>query len=192
MARPGQRKPAVGERLSDYVAIGVLPRTFPPDLVDRVIDPTGKREQRVRMLPARMTVYLVLALCLFARESYTPGRSAARQRADLGEDLGAGVLTDPSDTALVNAWRRLGPEPLQALFAQVAKPMATPDTQGAWYRGWRLVAFDGTTLDVPDTLENEERVRAAGKQRRRSCRIPPSAGGRAGGVGMPRGGVDCV
>ncbi|MGH8910012.1 MAG: transposase domain-containing protein, partial [Egibacteraceae bacterium] len=71
MARLGQRKPAVGERLADHIAIGVLTRTFPPDVVDRVIDATGKREQRVRKLPARMTLYFVLALCLFAYESYT-------------------------------------------------------------------------------------------------------------------------
>lgn len=49
-----------------FVAIGVLTRTFPPDLVDRVIDRTGRREQRLRLLPARVTVYFVLALCLFA------------------------------------------------------------------------------------------------------------------------------
>ncbi len=35
--------------------------------------------------------------------------------------------------------------------------MAAPDTKGAWYRGWRLAAFGGTTLDVPDTLDNEQR-----------------------------------
>lgn len=65
--------------------------------------------------------------------------------------------TEPSDTALVNARRRLGHEPLEALFRQVAEPLAAPDTKGAWYRGWRPVAFDGTTLDVPDTLANEQR-----------------------------------
>jgi hypothetical protein len=51
------------------------------------------------------------------------------------------------------AWARarLGPAPLRALFAEVARPLATPATKGAWYRGWRLVALDGTTLDVADT-----------------------------------------
>ena len=156
MARLGQRKPPVGERLSDFVAIGVLTRTFPPDLVDRVIDQTGKREQRVRLLPARMTVYFVLALCLFARESYTEV-SALLVKGLVWARVWVRGWTDPSDTALVNACRRLGPEPLEALFRQIAKPMATPDTQGSWYRGWRLVAFDGTTLDVPDSPENEQR-----------------------------------
>ncbi|MGH8901749.1 MAG: IS4 family transposase [Egibacteraceae bacterium] len=156
MARLGQRKPPTNARLSDFVAIGVLTRTFPPDLVDRVIDQTGKREQRVRLLPARMTVYFVLALCLYAHESYTEVSALLVKGLVWTRDW-ARPWTDPSDTALVNARRRLGPEPLEALFRQVAKPLAAPDTQGAWYRRWRLVAFDGTTLDVADTSENEER-----------------------------------
>jgi DDE family transposase len=49
---------------------------------------------------------------------------------------------------------RLGPEPLKALFARVCRPVATEETSGAWYRGWRLVAVDGTTFDVPDTEAN--------------------------------------
>jgi hypothetical protein len=49
---------------------------------------------------------------------------------------------------------RLGPAPLRALFVEVARPLATPATKGAWYRGWRLLALDGTTLDVPDTPAN--------------------------------------
>lgn len=156
MARLGQRKLPVAERLSDFVAIGVLTRTFPPDLVDRVIDETGKREQRVRLLPARTTVYFVLALCLFARESYTEVM-ALLVKGLVWARVWVRPWTDPSDTALVNARRRLGPEPLEALFRQAAKPLATPETRGAWYRHWRLVAFDGTTLDVADTPENEQR-----------------------------------
>ncbi|MGH8931062.1 MAG: IS4 family transposase [Egibacteraceae bacterium] len=156
MAHLGQRKLATGERLADHIAVGVLTHTFPPDLVDRVIDATGKREQRVRKLPARVTLYFVLGLCLFAHESYTEVATLLAKGLIWSKTQSRG-WTEPSDTALVNARRRLGPEPLQALFAQVAKPLATPQTKGAWYRDWRLVAIDGTTLDVADTPENDER-----------------------------------
>ena len=47
-----------------------------------------------------------------------------------------------------------GAEPLRALFAAVCTPMATETTAGAFYRGWRLVAVDGTTFDVPDSVAN--------------------------------------
>ena len=62
MPRAGQTKPPVAPRLSDRIAIGVLTTTFPPELVDRVIAKTGRAEQRQRLLPARVVVWLVLAM----------------------------------------------------------------------------------------------------------------------------------
>ena len=60
----------------------------------------------------------------------------------------------PTTGSLARARARLGPEPLQALFERTAGPLATPATPGAWYRDWRLVVVDGTTLDVADTPAN--------------------------------------
>jgi hypothetical protein len=57
------------ERLSDRVAIGVLTRVFPPSFVDDVLGRTGRLEQRSRLLPARMVVYFVLAMCLFSGQA---------------------------------------------------------------------------------------------------------------------------
>jgi hypothetical protein len=70
MPRAGQVKAPVQERLSDRIAIGVLTATFPPELVDRVIEGAGRRERRHRLLPARVVVYLVLALALFSGQAY--------------------------------------------------------------------------------------------------------------------------
>jgi hypothetical protein len=55
-----------GERLSDRIALGVLTRVFPPELVDEVVVECGRLEQRSRLLPARVVVYFVLAMCLFS------------------------------------------------------------------------------------------------------------------------------
>jgi hypothetical protein len=60
----------------------------------------------------------------------------------------------PTTGAISRARRRLGAEPLRALFAAAVRPLATPATRGAWYRGWRLLSLDGTTLDVADTPDN--------------------------------------
>jgi hypothetical protein len=57
-------------------------------------------------------------------------------------------------SSITRARARLGPAPLRELFAEVVRPLPTSKTKGAWYRGWRLVALDGTTLDVPDTPAN--------------------------------------
>jgi hypothetical protein len=66
----------------------------------------------------------------------------------------AGQLAGPGQELDRPARARLGPAPLRALLVEVARPLATRKTKGAWYRGWRLVALDGTTLDVPDTPAN--------------------------------------
>ncbi|WP_097234600.1 IS4 family transposase [Streptomyces sp. 1331.2] len=151
MARVGQVKSPAGERLSDRIAIGVLTRAFPPGLVDEVIAETGRGEKRSRLLPARVVVYFVLAMCLFFGQGY---EEVARV---LGEGLGDGRRSwrVPTTAAIGRARRRLGPEPLRLLFARVCRPMAVPGTAGAWYRRWRLVAVDGTTLDLADTEAND-------------------------------------
>src|SRR5215216_4915831 len=153
MPRAGQTKPAVTPRLPDQIAIGVLTRTFPPELVDRVVTQTGRVEQRQRLLPARVVLYYTLAMCLFAQVGYeevmrllVEGLAWARRW--------QGSWQVPHKSSIARARARLGPAPLRALFAEVARPLATPTTKGAWYRGWRLVALDGTTLDVPDTPAN--------------------------------------
>ena len=70
MPRAGQVKPPAGERLPDRIAIGLLTVTFPPELVDRVVAETGRVQRRSRLLPARVVVYYVLAMCLFFGQGY--------------------------------------------------------------------------------------------------------------------------
>ena len=153
MPRAGQVKPPVQERLSDRIAIGVLTSTFPPELIDRVVAESGRTQQRERLLPARVVVWLVLAMALFSGQAY---EEVARL---LAGGLGWARRWQqwfrvPSTPAIAKARARLGAEPLRRLFVEVARPLATPDTTGAWYRGWRLLAVDGTTLDVADTPAN--------------------------------------
>lgn len=57
--------------------------------------------------------------------------------------------------AISHARDRLGPEPMALVFEQVAKPLAVEGTPGCWLAGRRLVAIDGTCLDLPDTPANE-------------------------------------
>ncbi len=155
MPRAGWVKPETDQRLSDHISIGVLTGLFPPELVDRVVAEAGRTERRHRLLPARVVVYYVLALALFSGSSYEEvmrmlveglsWRSGWAQR-----------WTVPTKAALFQARRRLGPEPLRALFDAVCVPLAGPATTGAWYREWRLMAIDGTCVDVADTAANDE------------------------------------
>jgi hypothetical protein len=154
-----QARPACPPRLSDRVAIGVLTRTYPPALVDRVLAQTGRVERRHRLLPARLVVYYVLALALFAGVAYeevlrwlVAGLRGAAWWPNPREPWRTWRV--PAKSALVQARARLGAAPLRVLFEQAAQPLATAQTQGAWYRGLRLLALDGTCLDVADTPAN--------------------------------------
>jgi len=62
----------------------------------------------------------------------------------------------PSKSAIFQARTRLGVGPLVKLFERACRPLATPATPGGFYRSWRLVSIDGTTLDVADTTVNDE------------------------------------
>ena len=137
--------------VAEQAAVGVLTRTFPVELVDRVIDQYWRREQRARALPARLVFYFTLVLCLFPAESY---RSAMKI---LMSVFGRGTrgYRVPTTGSIGAARRRLGSGPLETTVRAVMAPRARPDTRGAWYRGWLLTAVDGTTFTVPDTEDNE-------------------------------------
>jgi len=155
MARTPARLPN-GTRLSDYVTLGVLTTTIPAGLIDAVLADTGRQSRRQRQLPARLVVYYVMALALYAQASYGEVLRCLLEGVRWLRLKGADpALADKS--AITKARIRLGASPLMQLFARVARPLAEPDTRGAWYRGRRLVSLDGTTIDLADTPELEER-----------------------------------
>lgn len=143
----------VDDRLTDRVGVGVLTRVVPRDLVDEVLNVTGKNEERSRLLPARVVVYYVLALTLFFGDAY---EEVMRKLVNGLRFLRAwrGEWEVPTTGAISKARVRLGAAPLEELFFRVAAPIATSATSGAWYRGRRVMAIDGVVLDVPDTAEN--------------------------------------
>lgn len=137
------------------VNLGVLDQEISPVLVDEVVAAAGRRERRRRLLPARVVVYFVLALCLFsgADSAAPPGyRSVMRSLSAAVRHLHGLVV--PSSAALTKARRRLGAEPLRLLFDRSRGVLAAPGTPGASRFGRRLVAWDGTIMDVAHTPEN--------------------------------------
>ncbi|MGH9190239.1 MAG: IS4 family transposase [Acidimicrobiales bacterium] len=154
MPRAGWVKPESDRRLSDLVSVGVLTRTFPPELVDEVIAEAGRTEQRHRSLPARVMAYFSIGMALHSEGSYEDVLSLLTD--GLSWASGNEPVKLPSKSAIFQARARLGAGPVAALFARVAAPLAEPGAPGAWLAGRRLVAIDGTCLDVADTVENAE------------------------------------
>ncbi|WP_159106886.1 IS4 family transposase [Streptomyces rishiriensis] len=129
--------------------IGILTKVFTTELVDAAIAKHSRAEQRCRLLPARLVVYFVLALCLFARESYEEVLRVLTSGIP-----GSRALARVNRSSLCRARCRLGEDVLETLFREVAGPLATSDTPGAWWRGLRLLALDGTQFDLPDSVSN--------------------------------------
>lgn len=147
-------KPESERRLSDLVSVGVLTRAFPPELVDEVIAGVGRTEQRNRSLPARVMAYFSIGMALHSEGSYEDVLALLSD--GLAWVSGEEPVRLPSKSAIFQARARLGAEPVEELFSRVAAPLAGRDTPGAWLAGRRLVAMDGTCLDVADRAENAE------------------------------------
>lgn len=124
--------------------LGELTQIVPFEMVDEVLASTRRLQARVRDLPSRVVVYLLLAAALFSEMGY--GQVWAR----LVAGLDGLAVAMPSSSALSQARRRVGVAPLRALFDLLAGP---PVGAPRW-RGWLLCAIDGTTLSVPNGAPN--------------------------------------
>jgi Transposase DDE domain/Insertion element 4 transposase N-terminal len=144
-----------------------LEAALPDAAVEDAIERTGTRERRRRVLPTHLVVTLVVAMGLWAAESVRHvlatvvdgwDEARARRAAALGRAAGAGRARWrlPSTAAIVRARRRAGARLFRELFHAVAGPIATPATPGAFLGGLRLMAIDGTTLDLADTPANAQ------------------------------------
>src|SRR5512146_2607585 len=145
MARTVATLPA-GSRITDYISLGVIAKIFPLEKIREVLQETQRASRRERDLPAHVVVYYTIALALYMRSSY---REVLRCLLE-----GVQWLLDPSaplkvagKSGISQARSRLGGEPLKKLYETVVIPIAEKRTRGAWYRQWRLVSLDGSTLD---------------------------------------------
>ncbi len=166
MPRAGQRKTISDSRLTDHVSIGVLTSVFPPALVDGVVAEAGRREQRQRLLPARVVVYYVLALALFADCSY---EEVMRQLVEglawdsgMGTRLG-GAVEDGDLQSSDAAWAKRCWSFCSALRAcrSPTSPRAARSMPGCG-----SISVDGTCLDVADTPANDTEFGRPGSHRR--------------------------
>ena len=112
------------------------------------------QHQRERALPTPLVVALVIALNIWAQDSIV----------DVLKNLVTGLSQQwirlgqrwrvPSKSSISEALQRVGPQVMSRLFHRLARPLATPETSGAFLGGLRLMAVDGSVFDLPDTQEN--------------------------------------
>ncbi len=147
-----------GSRITDHISLGVIAKFFPRERIDSVLAATGRASKRQRDLPGHVVIYYVIALALYMQVSY---REVLRCLLEGIRWLQGpnGHIKVTGKSGISQARKRVGSEPLQVLHDELVGPIAVRGskrtTKGAWYRAWRLISLDGSTLDVADTKENE-------------------------------------
>ena len=157
-----------GPRITDYISLGVIGKAFPIEHVQDILRRTGRESKRQRDLPAHVVVYYVIALALYMQVSY---REVLRCLLEGVAWLSAPgtALKVTGKSGISQARGRLGAEPVQALHDEAVRPVAVAETRGAFYRKWRLVSLDGSTMDLADTLENRTAFGKPGASRGKSA-----------------------
>ncbi len=154
MARTRKALPAKVD-VAHLISAGVLASVCPRALIEEVLADTGKASQRERLLPAPAVVYYVMALALW-REA--PLEEVLRVVCEGLQWLGGGQAgaVQASKSAISQARTRLGSQVMRQLAERVLRPLAAPGAPGAWYRGLRVMALDGSCMDVADEAANAE------------------------------------
>ncbi len=142
-----------GLRLTDAISLGVLAEVVGRDVIEDVLDVTGRRQRRSGRLPAHVMVRFCVAMCLFYDDDY---EEVMRKLVGSLKEMGSwrDDWEVPTTSAITQARQRLTAEPMKMLFDRIAAPVAGRGTTGAWLRAWRLMAADGFMLDVADSEEN--------------------------------------
>lgn len=153
-----------GARLADFMSASLMARVVPPEIVHEVLDAHGRNSQRIRAFPAVAGVYYVMALSLYPEASYEAVFSAVSQ--GLAWEAGAPQPAAVSKVAISLLRSRIGSQPLADLVARCCVPLANPAVHPAgFYRGRRLVAFDGSTFELADDPAIEQEFgRPGGRQ----------------------------
>jgi len=167
MARTLEELPK-GSRITDYISLGVVSKTFPLSTINTILSRTGKASERQRELPSHVVIYYVIALALFMQVSYREVLRCLLEGLQWLKKPGEKIHVT-GKSGISQARTRLGWEPVKALHDEIVQPIATERTKGAWLRTWRLVSLDGSTLDIADTQENREAYGYPGASRGKSA-----------------------
>jgi hypothetical protein len=144
-----------GARLADYLSVSLLARAIPAACVHAALDAHGCNSQRVRRFPAVAGVYYAMALSLYPSTSYESVFSAVAQ--GLAWGTGAQQPAPVAKSTISELRTRIGAEPLRDLIRTCCQPLARfVEHPRAFYAGMRLVAIDGSRLELADEAHNVE------------------------------------
>jgi hypothetical protein len=149
-----------------HFSVETLASQLPPKLIQEVLDETEKNSVRIRRLPASLTTWLLVGMGLF--RSLSICNVYKRLREGFRGGLAAAGLKPPTSGAFIKARDRLGVNPMRLLFERFCRHLGQKFEVEHRWKGFRLVAFDGTTAKVPDSKANRKAFGAPGSGRGRS------------------------
>jgi hypothetical protein len=153
----------------DQVSLGVLVSTVSRDAIDAAVAACGVGDKRSGgKLPAHVTVYLTMGLCLFGDDDYEEVATKVTGSLDRWGCWDASWSV-PTSSGITQARKRLGRRVFAEVFDAVAEPVGGMFTRGAMVRDWRVLAIDGFDVDLPDSKENAAEFGYAGSGDNRSA-----------------------
>jgi transposase IS4-like protein/DDE family transposase len=126
-----------------------LSKVIPPEIMEQALLETGRGQQRACVLSHRVMLWVVLAMGVLTHLPIRQVFKHARRMRPGGKT--------PSRSNLCEGRQRLGVEPVRRVFELLVRPLGTPPTPGAFWKGLRPMGIDGTVYDVPDTPANAAR-----------------------------------
>jgi hypothetical protein len=152
----GQGRPAAAIGFcwpEEAVVLEALARTVRPEQIDAVLAIHGPKKRRIRRLPLVAVVWLVICFGVWGQDNIPTiwRRLGGTLRAVFAA---LGGRRPPVKSAFSQARQRLGAAPMHRLFRLAARPIATAQTVGAFYKGMRMRALDGVHLGAVDTPAN--------------------------------------
>src|SRR5437868_5578389 len=148
------------------VRLEVFQEAFPAEKVDAIVRELGRQSERIRKLPANMMVYLVIALGLFVSVGC---REVLLNLLEGHRWIWPDEVKLSTETAITKARKRLGFEVIERLYRELVNVIAARTSVGTFFRSWRVVSLDGSTLAVADSDANEKAFGRPGASRGKSA-----------------------
>lgn len=156
---------SAGVRLADYLTVGFLAMNCPLDKVRQALAANDAHSKRRRGLPHEVLVYFVMAMVLYANVAYEEVLRLVIEglRPLLGDDGVSNATVTKG--AISQARGQVGVAPLRQLYREQVGPNGPVGMPGVWYAGLRVMAIDGSTLDMPDEVANAQHFGYPGASR---------------------------
>lgn len=144
----------ISPTIESSAVLKAIETAIPSEVIEQAIGKTESQQKRTRKLPSDLVVSLIIAMSLWSLVSMRTVlknlvSGLSKRWIQLGE-----YWQVPSSSSISEARQRVGCRVMTQLFEMVARPIATPETPGAFLGGLRIMAVDGTVIDVPDSVKN--------------------------------------